>query len=287
MPEIYPQLYREWLYNELILAYRVRVITSRLALAWSADLLNEVSTWLPNRAYNFLFDLSPPTVSLDWMALTEGDIFNVGVTRTGYAKYQDMVENRTRRRTRLALVLSESISGQIADAYSNGIHMGNQYSRLFFNVNEAESWLLGQNSQTVPQPKTDRVPRNQIRRAIAHLSRGSKQEIFGDREEIHMIVSGVAGSIDMRGRQYFTIGRQDETTTIPIELDLSDFGEEALSVSRNHARISIVNKRLYVTDLGSTNGTFLEGRKLRPNRPTLVYQDQVITVGKINITVLF
>ena len=287
MPEIHPHLYREWLHNEVVLAYKVRAINSRLALAWSADILNEMATWLPRRAYNFLFDLSPPTVSLDWMALTEGDIFNVGITRSGYAKYQEMVENRTRRRTRLALVLSESISGQIAEAYSNGIRMGDQYSRLFFNVEEAERWLLGQESQTVTQAKTDRVPRDQIRKAIAHLSRGNNQEVFGDREEIHMIVNGVTGYIDMQGKQYFTIGRQDETTMTGVDLDLSDFGEDALSVSRNHARISIVNKRLYITDLGSTNGTFVNGRKIRPDRPVLIHQDQVITVGKINITILF
>lgn len=44
----------------------------------------------------------------------------------------------------------------------------------------------------------------------------------------------------------------------------SDFVVDAPSISRAHCRLSIVDQILYVEDLGSANGTFVNGRKLTP-----------------------
>jgi pSer/pThr/pTyr-binding forkhead associated (FHA) protein len=42
---------------------------------------------------------------------------------------------------------------------------------------------------------------------------------------------------------------------------------ELSTVSRNHAVIEGNENGWYLTDLGSTNGTFLNGRELRPQEP--------------------
>src|SRR3954467_11912029 len=54
------------------------------------------------------------------------------------------------------------------------------------------------------------------------------------------------------------------------------------SVSRRHARISIDSKGVMVGDLGSRNGTFLNGQRIET--PIRVDRDAVIAVGAVTMT---
>ncbi len=51
-------------------------------------------------------------------------------------------------------------------------------------------------------------------------------------------------------------------------------------VSGQHATIEVVGDEVRLTDLGSTNGTFIEGRRLVPNQPTPVPAGATITMGR-------
>lgn len=51
-------------------------------------------------------------------------------------------------------------------------------------------------------------------------------------------------------------------------------------VSGQHAMIEIVGADVRITDLGSTNGTFIGETKITPNLPTTVPPDAVLTLGK-------
>jgi len=51
------------------------------------------------------------------------------------------------------------------------------------------------------------------------------------------------------------------------------------TVSRRHARIVPVQGGYAVTDLGSANGTYLQGQRIPPNQPTLISGGQVIRIG--------
>lgn len=51
-------------------------------------------------------------------------------------------------------------------------------------------------------------------------------------------------------------------------------------VSGQHATIEVVGDEVRLTDLGSTNGTFIEDRRLVPNQPTAVPVGATITMGK-------
>ncbi|MCS7299981.1 MAG: FHA domain-containing protein [Fimbriimonadales bacterium] len=51
-------------------------------------------------------------------------------------------------------------------------------------------------------------------------------------------------------------------------------------VSGQHAVIEIVGADVRITDLGSTNGTFLGETKIAPNLPTTVPPDTLLTLGK-------
>ncbi|MCW5935340.1 MAG: FHA domain-containing protein [Fimbriimonadia bacterium] len=69
----------------------------------------------------------------------------------------------------------------------------------------------------------------------------------------------------------------------PLRLGRRDSNDIQLSdpyVSGQHAQVEIVGDRIQLTDLGSTNGTFIEGERLAPNMPAVVDPDKGFTLGQ-------
>jgi serine phosphatase RsbU (regulator of sigma subunit) len=91
-------------------------------------------------------------------------------------------------------------------------------------------------------------------RVNSPLLRGDAAEEFG---HYLVAISGAdAGKRIEIADAAFTIGRNPDQTLVIAEQ----------SVSRRHARISIVNDAAVVEDLGSTNGTFVDGVRLQEPR---------------------
>jgi pSer/pThr/pTyr-binding forkhead associated (FHA) protein len=81
------------------------------------------------------------------------------------------------------------------------------------------------------------------------------------------------------------IGRVDPTTTIFPEIDLTDEGTPAKSVSRRHARILKQDNMVKLEDMGSVNGTFINGARLDPYMPEGLRDGDMLQLGKISIEV--
>lgn len=72
-----------------------------------------------------------------------------------------------------------------------------------------------------------------------------------------------------------TIGRADECDlVIPHS-----------SISRKHCRIDYVEGKIYITDLGSSNGVFIDGRKLAKDARTYYPIHGKLTLGKLPTTI--
>ena len=56
-------------------------------------------------------------------------------------------------------------------------------------------------------------------------------------------------------------------------------------VSRRHLRFEVVGEQLMVTDLGSSNGTYLDGIRLRG--PAALEPDSTLTLGSVSIRLLW
>jgi len=70
------------------------------------------------------------------------------------------------------------------------------------------------------------------------------------------------------------------------DVDLSPFDAFSLGVSRLHAAIRIVNREVVVTDLGSSNGTRVNGQKIVPHVDYPINHGDIIAVGKLKIQVI-
>lgn len=83
------------------------------------------------------------------------------------------------------------------------------------------------------------------------------------------------------------IGRKDPTTGhIPhVDLDLHDGLNKG--VSRRHAAIVRSDGALKLLDLGTPNGTFLNGQKLVPQQPRVLRDGDDIRLGHLVVRVSF
>jgi hypothetical protein len=77
--------------------------------------------------------------------------------------------------------------------------------------------------------------------------------------------------------------RTQETPT--VDVDLKKWNGYYLGVSRRHVCLRPTWKRLYIFDLSSTNGTYLNGVLLGPSRALALADGDVLTLGHMHIGV--
>lgn len=87
-------------------------------------------------------------------------------------------------------------------------------------------------------------------------------------------------------REEFTLGRISEGQPIMPDLDLSPYQAYASGVSRLHALLKRDGKRVILMDLGSANGTYVNGKRLTANVERLLSHGDVVALGKFKFQVL-
>ena len=101
---------------------------------------------------------------------------------------------------------------------------------------------------------------------------------------LHMVDNGQI--LPLAGRSEFTLGRVAEGQPILPDVDLSPYEAYAQGVSRLHAALKVINQRVVVMDLGSSNGTRVNGQKIMPNVDYPVNHGDMLALGKLKIQVL-
>jgi len=80
-----------------------------------------------------------------------------------------------------------------------------------------------------------------------------------------------------------TIGRVDPHRGIRPDIDLSKY-DPASRISRRHARITSRGGQFYIEDLGSANGSFVNGRtRLKPQEPYPLVNGDVLKIGETTL----
>ncbi len=70
------------------------------------------------------------------------------------------------------------------------------------------------------------------------------------------------------------------------DVDLSPYEAYTQGVSRLHSCLKIINQRVVITDLGSSNGTRVNGQKIMPHIDYPLNHGDVIALGKLKVQVL-
>ncbi len=84
----------------------------------------------------------------------------------------------------------------------------------------------------------------------------------------------------------FTLGRISGNQPILPDIDLTPYRAYEGGVSRLHATIRIHADRVTVTDLGSANGTRINGKKIAAHQPYLLNHEDILSLGKFKLQLL-
>jgi|SRR5690606_24907586 len=83
------------------------------------------------------------------------------------------------------------------------------------------------------------------------------------------------------------LGRANEITRQYPDIDLTPYGAFEKGVSSRHLLLERGDGHLLLTDMGSTNGTYLNGQRLNPNEAAVVHDGVEVRLGKLVIHLYF
>lgn len=104
---------------------------------------------------------------------------------------------------------------------------------------------------------------------------------------IELRIVGTASTVQTQVQSEMVLGRADAERKIFPEIDLTPFGASANGVSRRHAMILVKNERLFVKDLGSMNGTRLNGVLCEAEQEFRLHHGDELMLGKLRLQVLY
>lgn len=103
---------------------------------------------------------------------------------------------------------------------------------------------------------------------------------------VELFTEGMPAPAQFPLHERITIGRSDtKTRAAPPDVDLTPYDAEALGVSRLHLVLVPEGDYLMVTDLGSGNGTVLNGTRLEPNKPYALHMNDHLQLGRLHLDI--
>lgn len=87
--------------------------------------------------------------------------------------------------------------------------------------------------------------------------------------------------------QQAVLGRRTTDHSIQPRIDLSPYGAYEKGISRVHAVIRRTQRGVFIEDLGSSNGSQLNGERLAVHMPTQVTSGDRLTLGMLSFEIFF
>ena len=101
---------------------------------------------------------------------------------------------------------------------------------------------------------------------------------------LHFMGSGKI--LPLASRNEFILGRLTEDSPILPDVDLTPYRAGDAGVSRLHAVVKREANKAMLMDLGSANGTYVNGRRILPDVDVALSHHDVIALGVLQIQVL-
>ncbi len=109
-----------------------------------------------------------------------------------------------------------------------------------------------------------------------------------DRQAVVVVrIRDVREPLTLVPKDEIVLGRSDAHSHIVPDVDMAPFGAAEQGVSRRHAAIRRGEDTLTLVDLGSTNGTHLNGQRLIPHQPRVLRDGDEIRLGKLVCHIFF
>ena len=133
---------------------------------------------------------------------------------------------------------------------------------------------------------TQTIATDKLKKAAKREEEEMTQPVEGSDAWANLHLMDTGQVLPLSSRNEFTMGRISEGQPIMPDIDLSPYQAYAAGVSRLHAVIKRSGSSVVFMDLGSANGTFLNGSRLVPNEEQSLHHGDIISLGKMRIQVL-
>ncbi len=104
--------------------------------------------------------------------------------------------------------------------------------------------------------------------------------------QIALSISGAPQVVILEGRAEYVLGREGQDQVIP-EVNLNAYGAREKGVSRVHAALRRDHNQVLLIDLGSTNGSRVNGHTLTAHQAVKVENGDELRLGKLLIKINF
>lgn len=153
-----------------------------------------------------------------------------------------------------------------------------------FNENDAQE-IAKNHANAVTDEKAQRPPLDIA--AIMSAVDSANSDIFNKGSLLRLEVESAPNPILIYPRAETSIGRRDPTSGLAPDIDLTNYAGYRMGVSRNHCIMRLREQKLEVYDLGSSNGTMLNGERLQPHQPKVIRDGDELMLGKMVLKVIF
>lgn len=133
----------DWYNGEEIVVYKLTGVTEDVIDNWAELVQENLKSWDKKAPYLAVHDLSQPGVSLQYAALVNFDMMNIGITMGGRMVAEELFDQHTDWMARVAVNFNLSLSGQTNRTlmtYLNREHPSIQY-KTFYNRTKCLRWL--------------------------------------------------------------------------------------------------------------------------------------------------
>jgi hypothetical protein len=118
-----------------------------------------------------------------------------------------------------------------------------------------------------------------------NVAEGERSRAGSGSFKILVLAIDGGGSIELPLSKEVVLGRLDPGRAIFPDVDLTSEEGSDKGVSRRHARISRREDQVFIEDLNSLNGTFLNATRLVPEIPYPVKDGDQVQLGKLIVTI--
>ncbi|MCU0497276.1 MAG: FHA domain-containing protein [Anaerolineae bacterium] len=115
----------------------------------------------------------------------------------------------------------------------------------------------------------------------------SESGVFDLSMALRVEVQGSESPVVLLPVNELVLGRLDPASGDIPGFDLSPYAAYQMGISRRHAVIRREMDQLFLVDLGSRNGTFLNGKRLSPHESYKLHDGDEIRLGKMSLRLFF
>jgi len=124
-------------------------------------------------------------------------------------------------------------------------------------------------------------------RSIRHIVEAARKKVdTPEKHELILVIRGMIERVKLPEDKVVTLGRSDPSFD-GFMLDLTAHQAVERGVSRVHAKLHMQGDDVFLTDLDSRNGTFINGKRIEANKAVKLCKGHEIQLGNLPIQVMF